>query len=61
MVKGFPSEYLVVIGDRSGYGIGGVGWELHAQFLIRCDVASSHGTWIVGSRARVTSPESRSH
>ena len=28
MLKGFPSEALVVIGDGSGYGIGGVGGEL---------------------------------
>ena len=38
MVKGSPSEALVVIGDGSGCGIGGVGGELqelHAPFLIR--------------------------
>ena len=38
MVKGSPSEALVVIGDESGWGVGGVGGELqelHAQFLIR--------------------------
>ena len=35
MVKGSPSEALVVIGDGSGCGIGGVGGELHVQFLIR--------------------------
>ena len=38
MVKGFPSEALVIIGDGSGCGLGGVGGELqelHAQFLIR--------------------------
>ena len=38
MVKGSLSEALVVIGDGSGFGIGGVGGELqeiHAQFLIR--------------------------
>ena len=38
MMKGFPSEDLVVIGDGSGCGIGGVGGdlqELYAQFLIR--------------------------
>ena len=37
MVKGSPSEALVVIGDGSGCGIGGVGEErkeLDAQFLI---------------------------
>ena len=36
MVKGSPSEDLVVIGDGSGCGIGGVGGELqelHGQFL----------------------------
>ena len=82
MVKGSSSEALVVIGDGSGFGIGGVGGELqelHAQFLIRryslrfedqntsnepnqnndckysstCDVACTHGTWILGSRARI--------
>ena len=38
MVKGSPSETLVVVGDGSGFGICGVGGELqemHAQFLIR--------------------------
>ena len=38
MVKGSPSEALVVIYDGSGGGIGGVGrelQELHAQFLVR--------------------------
>ena len=38
MVDGSPSEALVVIGDGSSCGIGGVGGELqelHAQFLIR--------------------------
>ena len=38
MVKGSPSEALVVIGDVSGFGICGKGGELqemHAQFLIR--------------------------
>ena len=38
MVKGSPSEVLVVVGDESGFGICGVGGELqemHAQFLIR--------------------------
>ena len=38
MVKGSPSEVLVVIGDGSGFGIGGVDGELkelHARFLIR--------------------------
>ena len=38
MVKGSSSEALVVIGDGSGFGIGGVGGklqELHTQFLIR--------------------------
>ena len=38
MVKGSPSEALVVIGDVTGCGVGGVGvelQELHAQFLIR--------------------------
>ena len=38
MVKGSPSEALVVTGDGSGLGIGGVGGELqklHAKFLIR--------------------------
>ena len=38
MVKGSPSDVLVVIGDESGCGIGVVGGELqelHAQFLIR--------------------------
>ena len=37
MVKGYPSEDLVVIGDGSGCGSGGVGGELqelHVQFLI---------------------------
>ena len=35
MMKGSPSEALVVIGDGSGFGVGGVGGdlqELHAQF-----------------------------
>ena len=38
MEKGSPSEALVVIGDGSGCGIGGVGeelQELHAQLLIQ--------------------------
>ena len=38
MVKGFPSEALVVVGDGSSFGICGVGGELqemHVQFLIR--------------------------
>ena len=38
MVNGSPSEDLVVSGDVSGFGIGGVGGELqelHAQYLIR--------------------------
>ena len=38
MVKGSPSEALVVICDGSGCSIGGVGGELqelHTQFLIR--------------------------
>ena len=38
MMKGLPSETLVVIGDGGGCGIGGVGGELqelHAHFLIR--------------------------
>ena len=38
MVKGSPSEALVVICDGSGFGSGGVGGELqelHVQFLIR--------------------------
>ena len=38
MVKGSPSEALVVIGDGSGYAIGGVVGELqelHSQFFIR--------------------------
>ena len=38
MVKGSPSEALVVIGDGSGFGICGGGGklkEMHAQFLIR--------------------------
>ena len=38
MMKGSPSEALVVIADGSGFGIGGAGGELqelHAQFLIR--------------------------
>ena len=37
MVKGSPSEALVVIGNGSGWGIGGVGeelQELNDQFLI---------------------------
>ena len=37
MVKGSPSEALVVIGEGSGCGVGGVGGELkelHVQFLI---------------------------
>ena len=37
MVKGFPWEALVVIGDEIGCGVGGVGVELkelHAKFLI---------------------------
>ena len=41
MVKGSPSEALVVIGDGSGCGIGGVGWELQAcpvlnSTVLRC-------------------------
>ena len=42
-MKGSPSESLVVIGDGSGCGIGGVGGELkklHAQFLIRRNSAA---------------------
>ena len=38
MVKGSPSEALVVIGDGSSFGIGGVGGELqelHGVCLIR--------------------------
>ena len=38
MVKGSPLEALVVIGDGSGFGIGGVGGELqelHTEYLIR--------------------------
>ena len=38
MVKGFPYEDLVVIGDGISFCLGGVGGELqelHAQFLIR--------------------------
>ena len=38
MMKGFPSEGLVVICDGSGCGAGGMGeelQELHVQFLIR--------------------------
>ena len=38
MVKAFPSEALVVIGDGSGCDVRGVAGELqelHAQFLIR--------------------------
>ena len=37
MVNGSSSEAIVVIGDGSGFGIGGVGGELqelHDQFLI---------------------------
>ena len=37
MMKGFPLEGLVVIGDGSGCGVGEVGGELqelHAQLLI---------------------------
>ena len=37
MMKGFPSEDLVVIGDGSSCGVGGVGGklqELHAQILM---------------------------
>ena len=38
MVKGSPSEALVVVGDGRDFGICGVGGELqemHVQFLIR--------------------------
>ena len=38
LMKGFPSEDLVVISDRSSCDVGGVGGELqelHVQFLIR--------------------------
>ena len=38
MMKGSPSEALVIIGDGSDFGICGVGGELqemHAQLLIR--------------------------
>ena len=38
MVKGYPSEALVLVGDGNGFGICGVGGELqemYAQFLIR--------------------------
>ena len=38
MVKGSPSEALVVIGDGSGFGIGGVGGELQVlnSTVLRC-------------------------
>ena len=41
MVKGSPSEALVVIGDGSGFGIGGVGGELqelHAHPVLNSTV-----------------------
>ena len=40
MVKGSPSEALVVIGDGSGCGIGGVGEELQVfnSTVLRCDL-----------------------
>ena len=81
MMKGSPSEALVVIGDGSGFGIGGWGTArdacpvlnstvlhcvlktlrmnptrttiAHIAHPTTCDVACTHGTWILGSRARI--------
>ena len=85
MVKGSPSEALVVIGDGSSFGICGGGGELqgdacpvlnstvfhcvlktrtlrmnptrttivHIGHPMTFDVACTHGTWILGSRARI--------
>ena len=60
IVKGSPSKALVVIGDGSGFGIGGVGGELqelHAHFLVRRYSAAfwrlEHFEW--------TQPEQRLH
>ena len=58
MVKGFPSEGLVVIGDESDCGIGG-GWgtardacPVLNSSVLRCVLKTrTQGTWILGRRA----------
>ena len=82
MVKGSPSEALVVIGDGNGCGVGRKTARAACPVLnltvlccglktrtlrmnpprtmiadiahpTTCDVACTHGTWILGRRARI--------